>query len=116
MKKLIILGLLAASVLALPASANAHVLRNGSARPLAQRVCNAVNDVPADENPYICRRVGAARRRSAHRIDYPLSMFDPNDGEECIAVVRVSFRNRFSFRRVAREGATSCLADPFAGV
>lgn len=116
MKKYLIMSLLAIGLLVVPAEAAAHRLSNGRAKPLAQRICTRINQVPADENPYICTRVNSGIRRHPHRIDYPLSLFDPNDGERCTANVVIRFRNSRSFSIVALRGRHDCLADPFAGV
>lgn len=116
MKKLLVLALVAVGIMLVPSTASAHFLTNSRAKPLAQSVCRAINNVPADENPYICQRVGAGRRRSAHAIDYPLSLYDPNDGERCRAWVRVRFRSSSSFSRRVIGLRHDCLADAFAGV
>ncbi len=114
MKKLVFLSLLAIGA-AVPSGASAHTLSGNTARADARAVCAAINEQDAEVNPYICRRTGAPRRRSAHVIDVGLSLHDPADGERCTAYVRVRLRNT-SFRRTVSRGRHNCLADPFAGL
>jgi hypothetical protein len=113
-KKLLILSLVAAGA-AVPATASAHTLSGNTARADARSVCRAINNVDAETNPYVCRRVGSPRRRSAHVIDIGLALRDPNDGETCTAYIRVRLNSRSFSRRVLRHRHT-CLADPFAGL
>jgi hypothetical protein len=114
MKKLVLLSLLAMGA-AFPAGASAHTLNGNTARADARDVCEAINEVDAETNPYVCTRTGSPRRRSAHVIDVGLSLHDPSDGERCTAYIRVRLSSR-SFRRTVSELRHNCLADPFAGL
>jgi hypothetical protein len=114
MKKLVVLSLVAIGI-AIPAEASAHRLSGNAARAEARSICSRINDLPAEENPYVCRRVGTPRRRSAHTIDVGLALHDPNDGERCTAYIRVRLR-RTSSRRDVFEHRHTCLANPYAGL
>ena len=114
MKKLVVLSLVAIGT-AIPAVASAHTLSGNAARAEARAICRAINELPAETNPYTCRRVGTPRRRSAHTIDVGLALYDPNDGERCTAYVRVRLR-RTSYRRDVFEHRHTCLGNPYAGL
>lgn len=114
MKKLVVLSLVAIGT-AIPAVASAHTLSGNAARAEARAICRAINDLPAEVNPYACQRTGAPRRRSAHTIDVGLSLRDPNDGERCTAFIRVRLSSR-SNRRSVFEHRHSCQANPYAGL
>jgi hypothetical protein len=114
MKKLVVLSLVAIGA-AIPAVASAHTLSGNAARAEARAICQAINEVSSDVNPYACRRTGAPRRRSPHTIDVGLSLRDPNDGERCTAFIRVRLSSR-SNRRSVFEHRHSCQANPYAGL
>lgn len=114
MKRLVVLSVLAIGA-AIPTGASAHTLNGNTARADARAVCAAINDVSAETNPYVCRRTGSPRRRSAHVIDIGLALHDPNDGERCTAFIRVRLSSR-SFRRTISRHRHNCLANPYAGL
>ena len=114
MKKFVVLSLVAIGA-AIPATASAHTLSGNAARAEARAICRAINELSPDVNPYICRRTGTPRRRSAHTIDVGLALYDPNDGERCTAYIRVRLR-RTSYRRDVFEHRHNCLANPYAGL
>src|SRR5687768_16609510 len=114
MKKLVLVAAVAAATI-VPSVASAHTLGGTDARRAAQRVCTQINNVSADVNPYVCRRVGTPRRRSPHVIDIALALRDPNDGETCTAYIRVRLSTTSNRYRAFRHRHT-CGADPFAGL
>ena len=115
MKKLVLCGTLVAA-LALPAGASAHFLRASVARTLAVDVCQDINRVDPETNPYACRRVLHTERRSAHAVLIGLRLVDPDDGERCIAVLRIRYRSSTSRRVIATAAGHNCGANPFAGL
>jgi hypothetical protein len=73
-----------------PAGASAHRLSARDALSTARKGCRLIDQSP--RTPYRCRGVLSGRRISAHAFIFQLDVFDPNDGEECIASVRTSIR------------------------
>ena len=116
MKRLILAAAVATAMLALPMTAEAHTLKAKTAKKLAQGVCKDINALDPEENPYVCRRVMRAERRSRHALLVGLDLTDPEDGEECVAVIRVKYRSKKSRTVLALAAGHNCLADPFAGL
>jgi hypothetical protein len=83
-------GLAAMAFAALPSAASAHYLTTRQATQNARAACNQISQ--NENTPYICRGVVDRSRRSAHRVNFLLDLYDPNDGEECSAVLRIYVR------------------------
>lgn len=115
MKKLV-LGAILVTALAMPSGASAHTLRVSVVRTLAADVCRDINRVDPTENPYACRRLLRAERRSRHAFLIGLRLVDPNDGERCTAVLRIRYRSARSRTVIAKAAGHNCYANPFAGL
>ena len=89
--KLALCVALAATALAVvPAMASAHYLTTRQATQNARAACNQISENP--NTPYVCRGLIDRARRSAHVVRFLLDIYDPNDGEECSAILRIYVR------------------------
>jgi hypothetical protein len=107
--KLVLCAALAVTALAaMPSVASAHYLGNRDANRTARLACQDITR--SESTPYVCRGILARQRRSAHAVSYLLDLYDPNDGEECSAIVRIFIKA--GSRRIRGKITDSDCAGP----